>query len=60
MKKEGFLRKTKIICTTGPASSNPAIIEDLILNGMDVARINTSHSTEEEADRRLRLIRRLT
>ena len=39
------MRKTKIICTIGPSSSSVEMLEKLILNGMDVARINTSHST---------------
>ena len=37
------MRKTKIIATLGPASFNPEIISKLILNGMDVVRINMSH-----------------
>ena len=53
------LRKTKIICTTGPSSSRPATVEGLILNGMDVARINTSHCSEEEAGTQIKLIRKL-
>ncbi len=37
------LHKTKIICTLGPASSTPAMIEAMILAGMNVARLNCSH-----------------
>ena len=36
-------RKTKIVCTIGPASSSRETIRSLIRNGMDVARLNFSH-----------------
>jgi pyruvate kinase len=36
-------RKTKIVCTLGPSSSSPAQIRDLLLSGLDVARINCAH-----------------
>ena len=43
------MRKTKIICTIGPASDNEETLKQLMLAGMDVARINFSHGTHEEA-----------
>jgi pyruvate kinase len=43
-----MLKKTKIICTIGPSSKSVKILEKLILGGMDIARINTSHSNREE------------
>ena len=46
------MKKTKIICTLGPASDTEEIISDLIDAGMNVARINFSHGTyEEQADK---------
>lgn len=41
-------RRTKIVCTLGPASSSEAQVEALLGAGMDVARINCSHGTPEE------------
>lgn len=34
------MRRTKIICTMGPATDNEDVLRDLMLNGMDVARLN--------------------
>ncbi|KPL04642.1 MAG: hypothetical protein AMJ90_00265 [candidate division Zixibacteria bacterium SM23_73_2] len=39
--------KTKIVCTIGPASGSPKILEKLITEGMDVARLNFSHLDHE-------------
>ena len=41
------MRKAKIVCTIGPASSSPAILTQLIESGMDVARLNFSHGSHE-------------
>jgi pyruvate kinase len=53
------MRKTKIICTLGPAVDNPVILEKLMLNGMDVARMNFSHGDHEEQKTRLENFKRL-
>ena len=42
------MRKTKIICTIGPSSSDAKIIEEMCLAGMNVARLNFSHGTHED------------
>lgn len=47
------MRKTKIICTMGPATDREGILEQLIENGMDVARLNFSHGSYEEHGKRL-------
>ena len=41
------MRKTKIICTLGPSTDDEKILRELVLNGMDVARVNMSHGTHE-------------
>lgn len=41
------MRKTKIVCTLGPASLDPEIMRKMLLAGMDVARVNFSHGTHE-------------
>ena len=41
------IRKTKIVCSLGPASSEDDVVRDLILAGMNVARLNFSHGTHE-------------
>tara|TARA_Y100000815_G_scaffold247981_1_gene248778 strand:+ start:2565 stop:4016 length:1452 start_codon:yes stop_codon:yes gene_type:complete len=50
-------RRTKIVATIGPASQSPQVIEQMILAGMDVARLNFSHGTPEEHIARGKLIR---
>jgi pyruvate kinase len=50
------IRRTKIVCTLGPASSTDAVITALVAAGMDVARINASHGTAEQ---RAELIKRV-
>ena len=41
------MKKTKIVCTLGPASSDAEVIRQMLLAGMDVARVNFSHGTHE-------------
>ena len=42
------MKKTKIICSIGPSSCNPDVMEQMVRSGMNVARINFSHATLEE------------
>ncbi len=53
------MRKTKIICTMGPASDDDTVLRNLMLAGMDVARINFSHGTHEEALEKMERIKRI-
>lgn len=46
-------RKTKIICTLGPATDDPQVLEKMILAGLDVARFNFSHGAYEDHEKRL-------
>ena len=51
------ITKTKLICTIGPASNDPAIIRKMIENGMNVARLNFSHGTHESHRATIKLVR---
>ncbi|MDO5557298.1 MAG: pyruvate kinase [Clostridia bacterium] len=42
------MKKTKIVCTIGPATKDVGIIKEMILNGMNVARINFSHGNYDD------------
>ncbi len=48
------MKKTKIICTLGPATDNPQILEKMILSGMNVTRFNFSHGAYEDHEKRLK------
>ena len=54
-----LMRKTKIICTLGPASSDETTLRRMMEAGMDVARFNFSHGTHAEHLERYRLVDRL-
>ena len=53
------MRKTKIICTIGPACENEETLEAMCDAGMNVARLNFSHGTHEEHQKKIDLIRRV-
>ncbi|MDO5135881.1 MAG: pyruvate kinase [Eubacteriales bacterium] len=53
------MRKTKIICTLGPATDQEGVLEELIKTGMDVARFNFSHGSHEEQKERLDRLKEL-
>tara|TARA_Y100001936_G_scaffold254004_1_gene323399 strand:+ start:5661 stop:7124 length:1464 start_codon:yes stop_codon:yes gene_type:complete len=54
-----MLRRTKIVATLGPASRSPKILEQMILAGVDVIRINFAHGTKEEHTEIIELSRSL-
>ena len=53
------MRKTKIVCSIGPASESEEILRGLCLAGMNVARLNFSHGTHEEHKRRIDNIKKV-
>lgn len=57
--KPDILKKTKIVCTIGPASQSPEVLEQLIKNGMNVARLNFSHGSHEEHLEKIKTIKRI-
>ena len=50
-------KKTKIVCTIGPASESPETLERMITNGMNVARLNFSHGDFDSHGRTIENIR---
>ncbi len=52
-------RKTKIVCTLGPAVDDEVILRQMILEGMNIARFNMSHGTHEEHGKRLAMLKKL-
>ena len=53
------MRKTKIICTLGPATDDKNVLRQLMISGMDVARINFSHGSHEEHKVRIDAVKEL-
>ncbi|MBN1391963.1 MAG: pyruvate kinase [Sedimentisphaerales bacterium] len=53
------MRKTKIICTLGPSSSDSAVLKKLALAGMNVARLNFSHGTHQSHKHKIDIISKL-
>lgn len=60
MTNPSLIRRTKIVCTLGPVSSSPEMIERLIRAGMDVARLNFSHGDHGSHGRTIETIRRVS
>ena len=52
-------KRTKIVCTLGPATDDDAIVRGMLKAGMDVARFNCSHGSHEEHAARLERLRRV-
>ena len=53
------IKKTKIVCTLGPASENEETLRELIKNGLNVCRLNFSHGSHEEHKGRMDLVKKL-
>ena len=53
------MRKTKIVCTIGPASANEETLSQMCLAGMNVARLNFSHGTQAEHLEKINLIKKV-
>ena len=50
-------RRTKIVCTIGPATATPDRVRELVVAGMDVARLNFSHGTRDDHKRVFQMVR---
>lgn len=53
------MRKTKIVCTLGPACSDEKIVTEMCLAGMNVARLNFSHNTHEDHKKRIDTVKKV-
>ena len=53
------MRKTKIVCTLGPATDNEEILRNLMIEGMNVARINFSHGNYQDQEDRINMFKRI-
>ena len=54
------IRKTKIVCSLGPASSTDSVVRELILAGMNVARLNFSHGSHDSHRAAIERVRRVS
>ena len=52
------MRRTKIVCTLGPASESPAVLQRLVKLGMDAARLNFSHNIQVSHRRLIKEVRK--
>ena len=52
-----MIKKTKIICTVGPSTDSPGILENMMLGGMNVARFNFSHGNHADHTCRMAMVR---
>ncbi len=56
---EHVRRRTKIVATLGPATDDETVLSELIRAGVNVARLNFSHGTSKDQNRRIRMVRRV-
>lgn len=59
IKRDDFMRKTKIVCTLGPATDDPNILKELMQAGMNVGRINFSHGNYQDQEERINTFKRV-
>lgn len=52
-----MFKKTKIICTLGPGTDKPEVLEDMLKAGMNVCRFNFSHGSHQEQGKRIKMLR---
>lgn len=55
-----LMRATKIVATLGPASSDPKVLEQMLVAGVDVVRLNFSHGTAKDHQDRATLVREVS
>ena len=55
-----MLKKTKIVCTIGPSSGDPEVLKQMILAGMNIARLNFSHGAYENHLSKINIIRNIS
>ena len=60
MKVTHVFKKTKVVCTIGPASENVNTLTELAKAGMNIARLNFSHGSHEEHKARIDMIRHVS
>ncbi len=60
MKNSKRIKMTKVVCTIGPKSEKPEVLKELVLNGMNVMRLNFSHGDFEEHGARIKSIRKIS
>lgn len=53
------MKRTKVVCTLGPATDDVKVLEQIMIEGMDVARLNFSHGTHEEHQKRIEAVKSL-
>lgn len=53
------MRKTKIVCTLGPATDSKEVLRELMLEGMNIGRINFSHGNYKDQDERVKLFKKI-
>ena len=53
------MKKTKIICSVGPACESVEVMEDMVRHGMNCARINLSHATHEDCEKTIDVVRQV-